>query len=123
MNFEEYTKEVNKNLPILNNLSRLNPNNLVKMFEDMLKHYCVDETYNKLIENTYTSNSLSMEFDPVNTIHIIYTKSYYDSVKVKLTSTCCDVIVKKEHGESKLAFSMPFKHFIKIYYDEKNLSE
>ena len=123
MNLEEYTKEVNENLPILNNLSRLNPNNLVKIFEDMLKHYCVDETYNKLIENTYTSNSLSMEFDPINVIHIIYTKSYYDSIKVKLSSTCCDVFVKKEHCESKFAFSMPFKHFIKIYCNEEDLSK
>lgn len=123
MNFEEYTKEVNENLPILNKLSRSNPSNLINMFEDMLKHYCVDETYNNLVKNTYTSNSLSMEFDPVNVIHIIYTKSYYDSVKVKLSASSCDVFVKKEHGESKLAFSMPFKHFIKIYCNEEDLSK
>ena len=121
MNLEEYTKEVNENLPMLYKLSRLSPKNLVNMFEDMLKHYCVDETYNNLIKNTYTSNGLSMEFDPVNVIHIIYTKSYYDSIKVKLTASSCDVFVKKEHGESKLAFSMPFKHFVKIYYDENLL--
>ena len=41
MNFEEYTKEVNENLPILNKLSRLNPNNLVKIFEDMLYQICL----------------------------------------------------------------------------------
>lgn len=123
MNLEEYTKEVNENLPLLNKLSRLNPKNLVNMFEDMLKHYCVDETYNTLIQNTYTSNSLSMEFDPVNVVHIMYTKSYYDSIKVKLSASSCDVFVKKEHGESKLAFSMPFKHFIKIYCNEEDLSK
>jgi poly(A) polymerase Pap1 len=122
-NFDYYKKEVAENTPILNKISKLDNCVLVQIFEKMLKQYCVNETYNKLIENESTANHLSMEFDPVNVIHVVYTKSFYDSIKITLSAYSCSVHVKKEHGGTNVVFSMPFKHFVKIYCNEENLSK
>lgn len=122
-NFEQYKKEITENTPVLNKISKLDNCILVQIFEKLLKQYCVNETYNKLIENESTANHLSMEFDPINIIHIVYTKSFYDSIKITLSTHSCNVFVKKEHSDAKLAFSMPFDHFVKIYCNEENISK
>lgn len=122
-NFEQYQKEIAENTPILNKISKLDNCILIQIFEKMLKQYCVNEIYNKLIKNECTVNYLLIEFDPIDIIHIVYTKSFYDSIKITLSAYSCSVHVKKEHGETNVVFSMPFKHFIKIYCNEEDLSK
>ena len=96
---------------------------LVEIFEDLLKNYCVDIIYRKLVANKYTANFLTVESEPINVASIKYRKNYYDSVSCILTAHNCSVYVRKENSDTQLAFSMPFKHFVKIYFNEENLSK
>lgn len=122
-NAEKYQKEITENAPILNKIGKLGTERLVEIFEDLLRNYCVDTTYIKLAENKYTANFLTIESEPINVVGIKYKKNYYDSVSCVLSSYSCSVYVKKEHSDTKLVFSMPFKHFVKIYCNEKDLSK